>query len=239
MNRRLHLSKTKHSKFNESGQLAVFYLFSFIWGCSILTAVCGRRVSGLLTCTALTHSRAVSPPPQTGGLCNKSHFPLGGLPSHSYGVSPPSVSLSGRKVATGSSTTCPLSRFQVKFFYICQIAYWLHALPELYFQKVRKVRREKGGLGQQRSNQSWPREHKSKRILIFLFLVCAIWLRDAGTWCCFAGGHPPSALLHLPLCCPHHRCLRTKVGEMFFVCVPKSSPALLIWLLPLSLSNHV
>ncbi|RXM91963.1 Translocating chain-associated membrane protein 1 [Acipenser ruthenus] len=26
----------------------------------------------------------------------------------------------------------------VKFFYICQIAYWLHALPELYFQKVRK-----------------------------------------------------------------------------------------------------
>lgn len=39
MNRRLHLSKTKHSKFNESGQLAVFYLFSFVWGCSILTAV--------------------------------------------------------------------------------------------------------------------------------------------------------------------------------------------------------
>ncbi|KAG8002543.1 Translocating chain-associated membrane protein 1-like 1 [Nibea albiflora] len=38
MNRRLHLSKTKHSKFNESGQLAAFYLFSFIWGCSILTA---------------------------------------------------------------------------------------------------------------------------------------------------------------------------------------------------------
>ncbi|XP_050763142.1 translocating chain-associated membrane protein 1-like isoform X2 [Gymnogyps californianus] len=28
--------------------------------------------------------------------------------------------------------------FQVKFFYICQIAYWLHALPELYFQKIRK-----------------------------------------------------------------------------------------------------
>ncbi|NXR11070.1 TRAM2 protein, partial [Semnornis frantzii] len=27
---------------------------------------------------------------------------------------------------------------QVKFFYLCQLAYWLHALPELYFQKVRK-----------------------------------------------------------------------------------------------------
>ncbi|XP_043566641.1 translocating chain-associated membrane protein 1-like 1 isoform X2 [Chiloscyllium plagiosum] len=37
INRRLHLSKTKHSKFNESGQLAFFYLFSFIWGASILT----------------------------------------------------------------------------------------------------------------------------------------------------------------------------------------------------------
>lgn len=31
------------------------------------------------------------------------------------------------------------SRFQVKFFYLTQLAYWLHALPELYFQKVRKV----------------------------------------------------------------------------------------------------
>lgn len=32
-----------------------------------------------------------------------------------------------------------VSSFQVKFFYLCQLAYWLHALPELYFQKVRKV----------------------------------------------------------------------------------------------------
>lgn len=36
--------------------------------------------------------------------------------------------------------TCSLIfSFQVKFFYLCQLAYWLHALPELYFQKVRKV----------------------------------------------------------------------------------------------------
>ncbi|KAM7405004.1 hypothetical protein PAMP_012295 [Pampus punctatissimus] len=86
MNRRLHLSKTKHSKFNESGQLAVFYLFSFIWGCSILTA----------------EDFATNPT-----------FLWEGYP-HTHMV------------------------FQVKFFYICQIAYWLHALPELYFQKVRK-----------------------------------------------------------------------------------------------------
>lgn len=29
--------------------------------------------------------------------------------------------------------------FQMKFFYISQLAYWLHALPELYFQKTKKV----------------------------------------------------------------------------------------------------
>ncbi|XP_025925401.1 translocating chain-associated membrane protein 1-like isoform X1 [Apteryx rowi] len=86
INRRLHLSKTKHSKFNESGQLAFFYLFSFTWGASILTAE-----EFMMNPTSLwknyPHSRM---------------------------------------------------RFQVKFFYICQIAYWLHALPELYFQKIRK-----------------------------------------------------------------------------------------------------
>uniref|UniRef100_A0A7M4EYW7 Translocating chain-associated membrane protein n=1 Tax=Crocodylus porosus TaxID=8502 RepID=A0A7M4EYW7_CROPO len=85
INRRLHLSKTKHSKFNESGQLAFFYLFSFTWGASILTAV--SKSNSFLTLR----------------LVNTLLF-----------------------------------SFQVKFFYICQIAYWLHALPELYFQKIRK-----------------------------------------------------------------------------------------------------
>uniref|UniRef100_A0A3P9L858 Translocating chain-associated membrane protein n=1 Tax=Oryzias latipes TaxID=8090 RepID=A0A3P9L858_ORYLA len=86
INRRLHLSKTKHSKFNESGQLAAFYLFSFVWGCSILTAEDFAKNPTFLW-EGYPHTRMV---------------------------------------------------FQVKFFYICQIAYWLHALPELYFQKVRK-----------------------------------------------------------------------------------------------------
>ncbi|KAM6339698.1 translocating chain-associated membrane protein 1-like isoform 2-T4 [Alca torda] len=87
INRRLHLSKTKCSKFNESGQLAFFYLFSFIWGASILNAV--RRIHDEPNITWKDYS-------------------------HSHML------------------------FQVKFFYICQIAYWLHALPELYFQKIRK-----------------------------------------------------------------------------------------------------
>ncbi|NXL42314.1 TR1L1 protein, partial [Podilymbus podiceps] len=81
----LHLSKTKYSKFNESGQLAFFYLFSIIWGASIL---------------------------------NEEEF-----------ITDPA----------SLWKDYPRSRMlQVKFFYICQIAYWLHALPELYFQKIEK-----------------------------------------------------------------------------------------------------
>jgi len=36
LNRRLHLSKVKHSKFNESGQLVVFYILSVVWGTEII-----------------------------------------------------------------------------------------------------------------------------------------------------------------------------------------------------------
>uniref|UniRef100_A0A803U1L2 Translocating chain-associated membrane protein n=1 Tax=Anolis carolinensis TaxID=28377 RepID=A0A803U1L2_ANOCA len=86
INRRLHLSKTKHSKFNESGQLAFFYLFSFVWGASILSA-------------------------------------------EEFTTNP---------TLLWKDYPHPRMFFQVKFFYICQIAYWLHALPELYFQKIRK-----------------------------------------------------------------------------------------------------
>lgn len=45
INKKKHFSKTKHSKFNESGQLSAFYLFSFGWGASILLSV--RIVSNL------------------------------------------------------------------------------------------------------------------------------------------------------------------------------------------------
>lgn len=35
----MHFSKTKHSKFNESGQLSAFYLLACIWGTFILVSV--------------------------------------------------------------------------------------------------------------------------------------------------------------------------------------------------------
>lgn len=88
MNRKLHLSKVKHSKFNESGQLLVFYLASVIWGADILLR------EGYVT--------GIS---QLWDGYPKDHSAL---------------------------------PFLVKFFFIVQIAYWLHCLPELYFQKVKK-----------------------------------------------------------------------------------------------------
>lgn len=96
MNRRLHLSKTKHSKFNESGQLAAFYLISFIWGCSILTAVKRptKHCQGTLCDKTSTPSRCIFSLAHTfssfhllGGICNKSYFPMGGLSTHPHGVS--------------------------------------------------------------------------------------------------------------------------------------------------------
>lgn len=40
LNRRMHLSKVKHSKFNESGQLAIFYAASAAWGIDLIIRVC-------------------------------------------------------------------------------------------------------------------------------------------------------------------------------------------------------
>ncbi|XP_069786692.1 translocating chain-associated membrane protein 2 [Narcine bancroftii] len=86
LNKRLHLSKVKHSKVNESGQLVVLHLVSSVWGLYIIV-------------------------------------------SEGYASSPSSL-----------WEGYPHSRlsFQMKFFYLCQISYWVHMLPELYFQRVRK-----------------------------------------------------------------------------------------------------
>merc|ERR1712051_918917 len=36
VNKKLHLSKIKHAKFDESGQLLSFYLVSIVWGVDIM-----------------------------------------------------------------------------------------------------------------------------------------------------------------------------------------------------------
>uniref|UniRef100_A0A8C5HS38 TLC domain-containing protein n=1 Tax=Gouania willdenowi TaxID=441366 RepID=A0A8C5HS38_GOUWI len=86
INRKQHFSKTKHSKFNESGQLSAFYLFSSAWGASILL-------------------------------------------SENFLTNP---------VSLWEEYPHTLMQFQLKFYYICQLGYWLHAIPELYFQKTKK-----------------------------------------------------------------------------------------------------
>ena len=83
VNRKLHLSKIKHTKFNESGQLLSFYLVSILWAGDILLR------ENLFSIRMLWE----------------------GYP-HIH------------------------MNFMFKFFFIVQIAYWLHTYPELYFQKV-------------------------------------------------------------------------------------------------------
>ncbi|KAJ8267919.1 hypothetical protein COCON_G00130910 [Conger conger] len=86
INRKMHLSKIKHTKFDESGQLSAFYLLSCGWGISILLSE------------------------------NLMSSPVNLWEGYPHTLMP---------------------RFQMKFFYISQLAYWLHALPELYFQKAK------------------------------------------------------------------------------------------------------
>uniref|UniRef100_A0A023FM65 Protein transporter of the tram translocating chain-associating membrane superfamily n=3 Tax=Amblyomma TaxID=6942 RepID=A0A023FM65_AMBCJ len=86
LNRKMHLSKMKHSKFNESGQLLIFYLVSFLWGADII------RKEGYL--------------PGINKLWE-------GYPHNEMS-------------------------FMFKFYFIIQLAYWLHCYPELYFQKTKK-----------------------------------------------------------------------------------------------------
>lgn len=84
-NKKLHLSKIKHAKFDESGQLLSFYLISLFWAGDILMKENMFSVASLWD----------------------------GYPHNSM-------------------------TYMFKFFFIIQIAYWLHIIPELYFQKVKK-----------------------------------------------------------------------------------------------------
>ncbi|XP_014471135.1 PREDICTED: translocating chain-associated membrane protein 1 [Dinoponera quadriceps] len=85
ISKRLHLSKAKLFKFNESSQLIVFYTVFTLWAIDIII-----RENILLNLPALW-----------------TEYPA------------------------------PMS-FSLKLFFICQLSYWLHCYPELYFQRVKK-----------------------------------------------------------------------------------------------------
>lgn len=91
----------------------------------------------------------------------------------------------------------------MKFYYICQLGYWLHALPELYFQKTKKV------------CQTFFR-------LTSLLCILKTCTRAARTliplfslWFDFAGGYSTAACVHLPVPGPHCWCLCSKVSCHF------------------------
>uniref|UniRef100_A0A1L8DUN4 Translocating chain-associated membrane protein n=1 Tax=Nyssomyia neivai TaxID=330878 RepID=A0A1L8DUN4_9DIPT len=86
ISKKLHLSKFKLSRFNESGQLVVFYLVGFFWGLEVIL-----REQYIAKLSSLWEE----------------------YPNH------------------------PMS-FLHKLYFIIQLAYYLHMLPELYFQKVKK-----------------------------------------------------------------------------------------------------
>lgn len=86
ISKKLHLSKFKLSRFNESGQLVVFYAMSFLWGLDLI--VREQYIGNLQRMWE-------------------------GYPEH------PMI-------------------FLHKMFFIIQLAYYAHMLPELYFQKVKK-----------------------------------------------------------------------------------------------------
>uniref|UniRef100_A0A8B9LJ94 Translocation associated membrane protein 2 n=1 Tax=Astyanax mexicanus TaxID=7994 RepID=A0A8B9LJ94_ASTMX len=119
VNRRLHLSKSKNTKFNESGQLCVFYLVSSFWSLYILATVRHTHTHTLAQVkiyTLLSYNLLLT-------------YLIPFFVQEGYLLHPSSL-----------WENYPHShlRFQVKFFYLTQLAYWFHALPELYFQKVRK-----------------------------------------------------------------------------------------------------
>lgn len=86
--RKLNLSKTKNSRFNESGQFLFFNLISILWAGEIL-----RRENFLMPVSRLWTDYP------------EKHIEM---------------------------------PYMTKYYFIVQIAYWLHAFPELYFQKVKR-----------------------------------------------------------------------------------------------------
>ncbi|KOB74138.1 Translocation associated membrane protein, partial [Operophtera brumata] len=91
ISKKFHLSKSRLSSLNESGQLVVFHLMTLLWGGDAII--------------------------REGFVFNISHL-WEAWPNH------------------------PMS-FLLKLWWIVQASYWIHAIPELYFQRIK--REEWGG----------------------------------------------------------------------------------------------
>lgn len=56
----MHLSKVKHSKFNESGQLLIFYAASAAWGLDIIVRVIRQYLNALFSVSSISLSSHLS-----------------------------------------------------------------------------------------------------------------------------------------------------------------------------------
>lgn len=86
ISKKLHLSKFKLSRFNESGQLIVFYGMSLVWGLEVILRE---------------------------GYFGKISLLWENFPDHPMG-------------------------FLHKLYFIIQLAYYIHIVPEIYFQRIKK-----------------------------------------------------------------------------------------------------
>lgn len=86
ISKKLHLSKFKLSRFNESGQLIVFYAMSLVWGIEVILRE---------------------------GYFGKITSIWEDFPNHPMG-------------------------FLHKLYFIIQLAYYIHMVPEIYFQRIKK-----------------------------------------------------------------------------------------------------
>ncbi|CAG4978732.1 unnamed protein product [Parnassius apollo] len=86
ISKKFHLSKSRLSALNESGQLVLFHLVTFLWGGDAIL--------------------------REGFIFNISRL-WDGYPNHTMS-------------------------FLLKLWWVVQAAYWLHTIPELYFQRIKK-----------------------------------------------------------------------------------------------------
>ncbi|VDN33988.1 unnamed protein product [Gongylonema pulchrum] len=108
LQRKLHLSKTKMSKFAESGQLFVFALYSVLHS--------GKLFIKFYKQTRLSRCAGIA----------------------SYIMHDLRMHIDLTKLWIGYPEIHRHMTLHLKLFFIFQIAYWLHQFPEFYFQKTRK-----------------------------------------------------------------------------------------------------
>lgn len=108
VSKKLHLSKFKLSRFNESGQLVVFYLMSFLWGAEVCI-----REQYAENMSKLWIGKILNLYFQKLQIKIYISFFFLDYPNHAM-------------------------TFLHKLYFIIQLSYYLHMLPELYFQKVKK-----------------------------------------------------------------------------------------------------